>query len=106
LDARDRQLGAYVDSNGDPTVDLRNNIAADSRAKIVYEYLKQFTDDPGVQDTLNLMDPLITMSESERKVTKSDVVAAPFLVSRLRCSSTATRGRPTVATKNLSGLFL
>jgi len=28
--------GTYVDANGDPTVDLRSNIAAESRAKIVY----------------------------------------------------------------------
>lgn len=47
--------GTYVNSNGDPTVDLRSNIAAESRAKIVYEYLKQFTDDPGVQDTLSFL---------------------------------------------------
>jgi Mn-containing catalase len=47
--------GAFVDANGDPTVDLRSNIAAESRAKIVYEYLKQFTDDPGVQDTLTFL---------------------------------------------------
>jgi Mn-containing catalase len=36
-------------------VDLRNNVAAESRAKVVYEYLKQFTDDPGVQDTLTFL---------------------------------------------------
>jgi Mn-containing catalase len=30
---------AYVNANGDLTVDLRSNIAAESRAKIVYEYL-------------------------------------------------------------------
>lgn len=47
--------GAFIDANGDPTVDLRNNIAAESRAKVVYEYLKQFTDDPGVQDTLTFL---------------------------------------------------
>lgn len=47
--------GTYVNANGDPTVDLRSNIAAESRAKIVYEYLKQFTDDPGVQDTLSFL---------------------------------------------------
>ncbi len=47
--------GAYVSSNGDPTVDLRSNIAAESRAKIVYEYLKQYTTDPGVQDTLSFL---------------------------------------------------
>ncbi|GAA0714489.1 manganese catalase family protein [Dactylosporangium roseum] len=34
---------------------MRSNIAAESRAKIVYEYLKQFTDDPGVQDTLTFL---------------------------------------------------
>jgi Mn-containing catalase len=38
-----------TDSNGVPwsgfTVDLRSNIAAESRASIVYEYLMQFTDD-------------------------------------------------------------
>jgi Mn-containing catalase len=45
----------YVTANGDPTVDLRSNIAAESRAKIVYEYLMQFTDDPGVKDTLGFL---------------------------------------------------
>ena len=47
--------GAYVNANGDLTVDLRSNIAAESRAKIVYEYLLQFTDDPYVQDTLRFL---------------------------------------------------
>lgn len=47
--------GKYVDTVGEPTVDLRSNIAAESRAKIVYERLKQFTDDPGVQDTLTFL---------------------------------------------------
>lgn len=47
--------GAYINANGDPSVDLRSNIAAESRAKIVYEYLKQFTDDPGCQDTLTFL---------------------------------------------------
>ena len=47
--------GAFIDANGDPAVDLRNNLAAESRAKVVYEYLKQFTDDPGVQDTLTFL---------------------------------------------------
>ena len=46
---------AYVNSNGDPTVDLRSNLAAESRAKVVYEYLKQFTTDPGIQDTLTFL---------------------------------------------------
>jgi Mn-containing catalase len=47
--------GAFVNANGDLTVDLRSNIGAESRAKIVYEYLLQFTDDPYVQDTLRFL---------------------------------------------------
>ena len=47
--------GSYVTANGDLTVDLRSNIAAESRAKIVYEYLLQFTDDPYVQDSLRFL---------------------------------------------------
>ncbi len=47
--------GAYVNANGDLTVDLRSNIAAESRAKIVYEYLLQFTDDPYVKETLGFL---------------------------------------------------
>ncbi|MGK7397653.1 MAG: manganese catalase family protein [Candidatus Cyclobacteriaceae bacterium M3_2C_046] len=47
--------GSYVTANGDPTVDLRSNIAAESRAKIVYEYLLQFTDDPDVKETLQFL---------------------------------------------------
>ncbi|WP_299557764.1 manganese catalase family protein [uncultured Mycolicibacterium sp.] len=47
--------GTFVNANGDPAVDLRSNLAAESRAKVVYEYLKQFTDDPGVQDTLTFL---------------------------------------------------
>ncbi|MFN8064019.1 MAG: manganese catalase family protein [Vicinamibacterales bacterium] len=47
--------GAYVNANGDLTVDLRSNIGAESRAKLVYEYLLQFTDDPHVQETLRFL---------------------------------------------------
>lgn len=47
--------GSYVNANGDLTVDLRSNIAAESRAKIVYEYLMKFTDDPSVKETLNFL---------------------------------------------------
>ena len=46
---------AYVDSIGDPTCDLRSNIAAESRAKIVYERLINCTDDPGVKDALGFL---------------------------------------------------
>src|SRR4051794_32092578 len=47
--------GAFVNANGDLTVDLRSDIAAESRAKIVYEYLLQFTDDPLVQESLSFL---------------------------------------------------
>src|SRR5919206_4412932 len=47
--------GQFVNANGDPTVDLRSNIAAESRAKIVYEYLMQFTDDPLVKESLDFL---------------------------------------------------
>ena len=47
--------GGYIHANGDLTVDLRSDIAAESRAKIVYEYLLQFTDDPCVKDTLRFL---------------------------------------------------
>lgn len=45
----------YIDSIGDPTCDLRSNIAAESRAKIVYERLINVTDDPGVKDALGFL---------------------------------------------------
>lgn len=47
--------GAFVNANGDLTVDLRSNIGAETRAKIVYERLLEFTDDPHVQDTLRFL---------------------------------------------------
>lgn len=47
--------GTYVNANSDLTVDLRSDIAAESRAKIVYEYLMQFTDDPYVKETLSFL---------------------------------------------------
>ena len=47
--------GAFVNANGDLTVDLRSNIGAETRAKIVYERLLQFTDDPYVQDSLRFL---------------------------------------------------
>lgn len=45
----------YINANGDLTVDLRSNIAAESRAKIVYEYLMKFTPDPLVKETLRFL---------------------------------------------------
>lgn len=45
----------YIDSIGDPTCDLRSNIAAEARAKIIYERLINVTDDPGVKDALGFL---------------------------------------------------
>ncbi|WP_313439393.1 manganese catalase family protein [Novosphingobium sp.] len=46
---------AYVDSRSEPTADLRSNIAAESRAKIVYERLINVTDDPGIKEALGFL---------------------------------------------------
>lgn len=47
--------GVFVNANGDLSVDLRSNIGAESRAKIVYERLLQFTDDPYIHDSLRFL---------------------------------------------------
>lgn len=48
---------AYIngDVQGDLSSDLRSDMGAETRAKMVYEYLLQFTDDPYVKDTLNFL---------------------------------------------------
>ncbi|KCX00293.1 manganese catalase family protein [Xanthomonas arboricola] len=46
---------AYVDSIGCPTSDMRSNIAAEARAKLVYERLITVTDDPGIVDALRFL---------------------------------------------------
>jgi Mn-containing catalase len=45
----------YLKITGELDVDLRGNIAAESRAKIVYERLIDHTDDPGSIDTLQFL---------------------------------------------------
>ena len=47
--------GSYINANSELTVDLRSDMAAESRAKIVYEYLLQFADDPHVKDSLRFL---------------------------------------------------
>jgi Mn-containing catalase len=54
----------YIDSIGDPTCDLRSNIAAEARAKIIYERLINVTDDPGVKEALGF---LMTREMSHQK---------------------------------------
>lgn len=48
---------AYIngDAQGDLSSDLRSDIAAETRAKMVYEYLLQFTEDPHVKETLRFL---------------------------------------------------
>ncbi|WP_394541624.1 manganese catalase family protein [Pantoea sp. SGAir0418] len=46
---------AYVDTIGEVTADLRSNIAAEARAKIIYERLINVTDDVGVKDALGFL---------------------------------------------------
>ena len=45
----------YLKITGELDVDLRSNIAAEARAKIVYERLINFTDDPGTIDSLQFL---------------------------------------------------
>ena len=45
----------YIDSRSEPTVDLRSNIAAEARAKIVYERLIGITSDPGIKEALGFL---------------------------------------------------
>jgi len=47
--------GAYVDTIGEPTADLRSNIAAEARAKIIYERLINITADPGIKEALGFL---------------------------------------------------
>ena len=45
----------YLKITGELDVDLRSNIAAEARAKIVYERLINFTDDTGTKDALQFL---------------------------------------------------
>src|SRR6202012_1023340 len=46
---------AYIDAIGDPSADLRSNIGAEARAKIIYERLINCTNDPGVKEALGFL---------------------------------------------------
>ncbi len=45
----------YLKITGELDVDLRSNIAAEARAKIVYERLINYCDDPGTKDALQFL---------------------------------------------------
>lgn len=46
---------AYVNETGDLAADLLSNIAAEQRAKVVYEYLYRQIDDAGVRETIDFL---------------------------------------------------
>jgi Mn-containing catalase len=51
----DPWTSTYIQVTGELDVDLRSNIAAEARAKIVYERLINFTDDAGTKDALQFL---------------------------------------------------
>src|SRR6202034_3293484 len=51
----DPWTAAYIQITGELDVDLRSNIAAEARAKIVYERLIDFCDDAGTKDALQFL---------------------------------------------------
>jgi Mn-containing catalase len=65
---------AYVDSIGQPTADLRSDIAAEARAKIVYERLIKLTDDAGCKRTLGF---LMTREIAHQKMFEAALAAIP-----------------------------
>ena len=46
---------AYVNETGDLAADLLSNIAAEQRAKVVYQYLYRQINDKGVRDTIDFL---------------------------------------------------
>lgn len=74
----------YLKVTGELDVDLRSNIAAESRAKIVYERLINHTDDPGSIDTLQfLMTREITHMKAFSAALES-LEKNPFSIGRLK----------------------
>jgi Mn-containing catalase len=73
----------YLKITGELDVDLRSNIAAEARAKIVYERLIDHTDDPGSIDTLQfLMTREITHMKAFSAALES-VARTPFSIGML-----------------------
>jgi Mn-containing catalase len=74
----------YLKITGELDVDLRSNIAAEARAKIVYERLIDHTDDPGTIDTLQfLMTREITHMKAFSAALES-VQKSPFSIGMLK----------------------
>ena len=64
----------YIDSIGHPAADLRSDIAAEARAKIVYERLIKLCDDADVQQTLTF---LMTREVAHQKMFEAALAALP-----------------------------
>ncbi len=47
--------GAYVNETGDLAADILSNIAAEQRAKVVYQYLYRQINDSGVRETIDFL---------------------------------------------------
>jgi Mn-containing catalase len=65
---------AYIDTLGQPHADLRSDIAAEARAKIVYERLIKLCDDAGCRDTLTF---LMTREIAHQKMFEAALAAIP-----------------------------
>jgi Mn-containing catalase len=59
---------AYIDSMGHPLADLRSDIAAEARAKVMYDRLIKLCDDPGASDALTF---LMTREVAHQKMFES-----------------------------------
>jgi Mn-containing catalase len=64
----------WVDTIGNPTADLRSDIAAEARAKIVYERLIKQSDDAGARETLTF---LMQREVAHQKMFESALAAIP-----------------------------
>jgi Mn-containing catalase len=64
----------WVDTIGNPTADLRSDIAAESRAKITYERLIKQCDDAGARDTLTF---LMQREVAHQKMFEAALAAIP-----------------------------
>jgi Mn-containing catalase len=81
----------YLKITGELDVDLRSNIAAEARAKIVYERLIQFTDDPG---TIKALQFLMTREITHMKAFTAALESmgkGPFSIGSLPPSSDLVR---------------
>jgi Mn-containing catalase len=109
---------SYVDTIGDPTADLRSNIAAEARAKIVYERLINVTDDPGIKETLSFLmtrnrppeivregvafDPAkLSAGQASWRAAIHECVLQH--VARRRCAAWAMERRPGLGVRRVSG---